>query len=360
MGAWTNAGKEEGGFLRLRLSTLPLVACLLLALALCVAPVRAQPTPPDTSYRVYTGAGAPASLDAVVAAMDTVEVVFLGEVHNDPTAHALHRALLARAHRRYGAADSAAGRSVALSLESFERDVQPVLDEYLAGLITEEHFLASSRPWRNYRAAYRPLVEYAKAHELAVLAANAPRRYVNRVARLGPSSLDSLPHAAEQWLPPLPPPPPSDAYRAKWKRHAHAAMTVDSSGASPHGASPDTTALDSARVHDDPHHGASADNMLRAQALWDATMAYAIATHLMDTPRALVLHVTGGFHVSEGTGTPEQLARYRPSARPLVVVMRPVDDVAAFDPDAHAALGDFVVLTDAARVRERPPTEPGK
>src|SRR3954467_8455063 len=68
-------------------------------------------------------------------------------------------------------------------MEMFERDVQIVLDEYLSDLITEQHFLASSRPWGNYKTDYRPLVELAKEKHLDVIAANAPRRYVNMVSR---------------------------------------------------------------------------------------------------------------------------------------------------------------------------------
>jgi len=286
--------------------------------------------------------------------MSTADVVFIGEVHNDPTAHRLQRDLLTEAHRQHGHPDSTAGRPVALSLEMFERDVQPVLDEYLAGLITEEHFRASSRPWSNYADAYRPLVEYAKANRLDVLAANAPRRYVNRVSRLGVASLDSLPPMARAWLPPLPPPPPSTAYRAKWNALMRSAMSQHGADTtqSPHGTPPDSSSNGTDAAARGAHHGAMMQNMLRAQALWDATMAHTIAHHLMNTPDALVLHVTGGFHVSEGTGTPEQLTRYRPSARPLIVSIRPVDDVTAFDPNEHAGLGDFVILTNAARVPE--------
>ena len=37
------------------------------------------------------------------------------------------------------------------------RDVQGVLDDYLAGRIDEAEFLSGSRPWQNYRTGYRPL-----------------------------------------------------------------------------------------------------------------------------------------------------------------------------------------------------------
>lgn len=93
--------------------------------------------------------------------------------------------------------------------------------------------------------------------------------------------------------------------------------------------------------------------MLQAQALWDATMAYTLAEHLTRRPSTLVLHVTGAFHVSRGTGTPEALRHYRPSARILVVLVRPTDDPSSFDRSEHAGLGDFVVLTLASRVSSR-------
>lgn len=338
----------------LRAFVTSLAALWLLAATAAMPSTWAQPAAPDTSYRIYAGDGALVSLDDVVAAMARAEVVFIGETHDDPTAHALQYELLRAAHRQYGAADTA-HRAVAVSLEMFARDVQPILDEYLAGLITEKHFLASSRPWSNYPSAYRPLIEYAKANGMPVLAANAPRRYVNRVTRLGPAALEALPPTARSWLPPLPLPGPSDAYRAKWMARMHAAMPhADSTNASPHGAPADTAAVDSAQAPG-LHHGTAATHLLQAQALWDATMAHTLARHLMNTPDALVLHVTGRFHVSEGTGTPEQLAHYRPSARPLIVTVRPADDVARFDPDAHTGLGDFVVLTDAARVPDQQP-----
>ena len=60
---------------------------------------------------------------------------------------------------------------VVLSLEQFERDAQPALDDYLAGRIDEAAFLAKARPWGNYREAYRPLIEFCKARGLPVVAA---------------------------------------------------------------------------------------------------------------------------------------------------------------------------------------------
>ena len=324
-------------------------------------------TPSDTpAFQVYTESGEPASLADVVAASDTVSVVFVGEVHSDPGAHALQDTLFAALTARHAAADSAApSRPLALSLEMLERDVQPVVDEYLSGRISERHFVTASRMWDRYRSAYRPLVQRAKERGFPILAANAPRRYVSRVASTGRESLDSLSAWARQWIAPLPYPGPSEAYRAKWTERMREAMPPGHGG-SPHGASSngpstDTTAsvpndTTQAQPHASPHgspHGAALrvrmqarmQSMLQAQALWDATMAYTIAEHLLRRPEALILHVTGSFHVSEGTGTPEALRHYRPDARMLTVVVEPTADPTQFDEVEHRGLGDFVVLT---------------
>jgi hypothetical protein len=116
----------------------------------------------------------------------------------------------------------------------------------------------------------------------------------------------------------------------------------------------DETDADTPDADARPHGGVmTMDTMLQAQALWDATMAYTLAEHLLRAPDALVLHLTGGFHMTRDTGTPDALRHYRPSLAQLTVATEPVADVTAFDADAHAGLGDFVILTDAARLPPR-------
>jgi uncharacterized iron-regulated protein len=173
---------------------------------------------PAPHYRAFDPKGSAVTLRTIVDALERADVLFVGETHDNPVAHLLEAELLRRADEAYGAA-SPRKRAVALSLEMFERDVQTVLDEYLAGLITERHFLLGSRPWRNYETDYKPLVEYARAHRLPVIAANAPARYVSRVSSQGPDSLKSLPQVAvKSWLPPLPFPAASEGYAAKFNR----------------------------------------------------------------------------------------------------------------------------------------------
>ena len=257
--------------------------------------------------RVYAASG-PATLDDVRAAVEAADVVFLGELHDDSTAHVVERLLLAHAVER--------GRSVLLGLEMFETDVQTVLDEYLAGSIRERDVLAAARPWANYEADYRPLVEYARAHGVPVVATNVPGRYASLVSRRGLAALDSLPEAARAWLPPPPIAPASGALAAKF------------------------TALMGGMAHGS---GPTVEGMLAAQNLRDATMAWRIAEALAAGPGALVVHVNGSFHSAGRLGVPEHLARLAPEARVVVVTM----DRAASDVAPEVDGDDFVVLTPA-------------
>ena len=339
----------------------------LLGLLLPAAPVAARQhpdtlhaSPPDTAgaFRIYTGRGRRVTLDGLVAAASGVDVVFLGESHNDRVGHRVQLAIFellagippraegdsagssTHAHgdspaippRAQGdpvgpAAEGAPANHVVVSLEMFERDVQYIVDEYLKGLISKDQFTRNTRPWAWYEQDYAPVVEAAKAAGLPVIAANAPRRYVNLVGRSGPEALAGLSDEARRFLPPLPYEGPSPKYRAELIEvmggHDNGGGTQDSTGR---------------------------ENGFFAQSLWDATMAHSIAQTLMDRPGSRIVHLVGSFHVKNGTGIPEQLERYRPGTRRLIVYVEPVDDVNNF-PDELSGAGDFVILTDKTTVR---------
>jgi uncharacterized iron-regulated protein len=272
----------------------------------------------EANYRVYDRQGNASSLEKIIESLKDVDVVFLGENHDDAAAHYLQNEIFRRAFEKHGQR-----RAVALSLEMFERDVQPVVDEYLNDLISENHFLLSSRPWGNYKTDYKPLVEFAKTNRLEVIAANAPRRYVNMVSRNGRESLSRLSREARRWLAPLPYGEASDAYAKKFS----ALMGQTSDSITPVKHSP----------------------MLNAQALWDATMAFSISEYLKRSKKKnpLVVHLNGAFHTENRLGTPEHLLKYSRKTRFLVVTMRYEENFTGFDASKHADLGDFVILTDA-------------
>lgn len=295
---------------------MPLLAAVLLSAMNVVSQ-----TDSNALYTVFDSSGNRISTEVLIDRLGAADVVFLGEFHDDSVGHAFQMEVFRRVFEKYGSE-----RRVALSLEMFERDVQYVLDEYLKGLISEDHFLASSRPWKNYKTDYRPLVEFAKENRLPVIAANAPRRYVNMVSRNGRDSLNLLSKSARRSLAPLPFGRSSAEYENKFR-----ALMTNMPAAS--------------------GRNANVDNILESQTLWDATMAYWISRYLKKNKNPLVVHLNGSFHTEGGLGTPEHLARYRRKARSLVVTIRYEKEFTAFDAKRHTGLGDFVVLTDSSQPR---------
>jgi uncharacterized iron-regulated protein len=270
------------------------------------------------TYRIYDAKGNSATLQQIIDAVGQNDVVFLGEYHDDAVAHSLQFEIFKTTFEKYGA-----NRPITLSMEMFERDVQIVLDEYLAGLISEKKFLDDSRPWGNYKTDYRPLVELAKEKKLKVVAANAPRRYVNMVSRNGRDSLNSLSKESKKFLPPLPYAQASEAYKNKFN----------------------------ALMGGSPESKMGLGNILDSQSLWDAGMAYNISQAMVKT--GLIVHLNGTFHTEKRLGTVEHLLKYKPKAKVLVISMQYEDDFKNFDKKKHENLGDFVILTDAKKSRSK-------
>ncbi len=287
---------------------------LLLLAGLLAGSATAQPA--DTLMarsQAFDAAGAALPLGTLLDKAVQADVVFVGEIHDDPTGHAVELAILEGLVARAGT------REVVLALEMFEADVQSPLNEYLGGVVSERDFLEAARPWQNYQADYRPLVEFAKARRMRVVASNAPVRYVRAVSR--GTALEGLFLVA---LPPLPVAPASPAMAAAFAR-----AMGDMSG----------------------HGGPAMGGMIGAQNLRDASMAYQTSQVLLGAARPLVVHVNGGFHTAGGRGIPEHLARYSPRAQAFLIQIEPVADVDA--PPAVEAGTDAVVQTPARLVPSR-------
>jgi len=310
--------------------------------------------PPGPTYVLYAADGSPArASDVARHALRAADVLLVGEAHGDPGAHRFEADVFAELRSRAPRADPA--RPLVLSLEMFEREVQPVVDEYLSGLTREVDLVRDGRAWPNYARDYRALVEGAREGGVPVLAANAPRRLVGLVSREGPGALARLPRASRGHLAPLPAPAPSAALAAKVQAELAGAAAQIAAARGGAAGQPGCPA----------GFTASAD-FLAAQGLWDATMAHSIAGALGRGPGgALVVHLCGRFHCEEGLGIPEHLARYAPRARVLTAVVRPAPGGRlALTQDEFRELrlgrfGDFVCLTEGHVVPPPPPPPAG-
>jgi uncharacterized iron-regulated protein len=114
--------------------------------------------------------------------LDKADVVFLGEVHNDPSHHQLQlqvlRALLERKVK------------LTIGLEMFQADSQQVLDDWIGGKTSEEDFkVVYSKNWSFDWQLYRDIFIFARDNRIPLVALNIPKPIATKVARQGFASL---------------------------------------------------------------------------------------------------------------------------------------------------------------------------
>lgn len=266
---------------------LPLLALPLLLTA-C-----ATPTQPNVSsqlqtlydYQLSSEGDAGLTLEQAIARLADADIILVGELHTHPAVHLLQARLLSGLY----AAGQQQGRPLALSMEQFSRADQGTLDAYLADKLGEAALIREGHAWPNYPSDYRPLVEFAKAHRMPVIAANAPKPLVSCVGQEGAEWLDKLPASRRSQLArqlTL----GDDPYRQKFM----ASM----------------------------HHGDADSNARRfaAQTSWDDTMAESMVDYLAKHPGQQIMHIAGNFHVEGGLGIASRIASRNPALKVALVV----------------------------------------
>jgi uncharacterized iron-regulated protein len=216
--------------------------------------------------------------------------------------------------------------NVVLALEMFERDVQPILNQYLAGAISEETFLKGSRPWPNYAADYRPLVEFARARGWPVVAGNVPRRLASAVSNKGLAAVTQLGDSTRAWAAAEFRCPKDDYFR-----RFGVAM-----GEHPMGSGPPPSAAEMA---------AMTERFYEAQCVKDETMAESIARARRDPSAPLVIHYNGDFHSDFGEGTAERTRRELPGSKIVIVSAIPFPWLDDIDAKPMRKQGDWLLFT---------------
>lgn len=280
----------------------------LVFIALFILPFFAQSQDLSQHYKIYdVRKQKTISLDDIVTDLASANVLFFGEEHNDSVGHYLEVTLFQKLANAYG-------NKLGLTLEMFHTDVQPVINEYLAGIITEKNFIKEARAWNNYKD-YKPMVEFAKSQGINVIGGNAAARYSNSVTKNGLEILTKIPAHSKQFLPPSPIDTLTGRYYEKF---------IGLLGG----------------------HGMGAMKVYQTQNFWDATMAWSIAKFAKTNKDAKIFQVNGRFHSDEKLGTYAQLKKYAPKLKALNIAAFPSDDFNDPNWEKHKDLGDYVILTD--------------
>lgn len=258
------------------------------------------------AYRLYDAEGKSRSYRQMLERAAEADVVLFGELHNNPICHWMELEITRDLFELRG-------QSLVLGAEMYEADDQVVMNEFLAGKISEKAFKDEAKQWPNFGTDYKPLVDFAKKNKVPFIATNIPRRYASMVFNRGIKSLDSLDARALAWICPLP--FPFDSNLSCYQEIAKATG------------------------------GHGGENLQRSQAIKDATMSHFILQNLK--PGQTFLHYNGAYHSKDFESMVWYLRRARPDLDIVTIHSEESDDPDTFDAELRQT-ADYVLMIPAS------------
>lgn len=234
------------------------------------------------SYQFFDKKSKAISPEKVLKELVSYDVVFIGEHHDNSINHWLEKKITEVLF------DQKKGH-VILGAEMFERDNQKALDSYLAGKIDPKVLKDSVRLWKNYETDYRPLVDFAKDHQLKFIATNVPRKYASQTSKSGIESLNQLPENEKNWIAKLP-----------------IEVTLETPGYK-----------EMKSLMGDHVDELKLMNFISAQAIKDATMAESILENLQ--AGKTFIHYNGDYHSKQYGGIYWYLKKKNPNLKIAVI-----------------------------------------
>ncbi|MEZ6036640.1 MAG: ChaN family lipoprotein [Planctomycetota bacterium] len=243
----------------------------------------------------------------VAKAVADADVVALGELHQTPDVHRTHLELVQALHERRP--------EMVIAMEMFERPDQDALDLYLNGLMDYDTFAARTEVWPRYETDYKPLVEWAARHGVAVLGANAPKSLVTKARKEGLAAVAGDKDVAREIEV-----PEGDEFDA---------FVKSMSG----------------------HPGVSLEDLRRyysAQCVWNATMAETVLDYRQKAAahgrQPLVVLVCGKQHSDHWRGAVGAMQRRQPDLKVRVVSVEEVADLGAGIYESSPDVADYVIV----------------
>lgn len=230
-------------------------------------------------------------------------VVHVGEIHPRYSDHLIQLAALQSLHQH--------SPKVAIGVEWFQQPFQPWLDAYILGRIDEAELLHHTQYYQRWRIDFRllrPILQYARQHQLRIIALNAPTELTRQVSSLGRQSL-SMEQLAT--LPKIHPPGSEQQER----------LTQFFKDKIP----PDREIAD----------------FIFAQRIWDETMAHNAVDFLQQNPEHKLLVFAGNFHLAHQAAIPSDMVHQIPQLKDQQVTI----SSGAFE-DYEPGAFDYFVFTD--------------
>lgn len=238
------------------------------------------------------------TLSGVIEAAAGKKIVYVGEYHDRHSHHNVQLQVIKTLYQK--------DPKLAIGMEMFQRPFQAVLDDYISGAIDEREFLRKSeyfKRWGFDYNLYKPILDFARAGKVRVVALNLKREITDKVSKEG---MDAL----------------TDEERAELPRE------TDFS---------DEEYRERLKQVFQQHRNSQEKNFdffLQAQVLWDETMSRSIDEFFKKNPDHRMVVIAGGGHVIFGAGIPKRT--FRRNGLEYAIIMN--------DAEVEPGIADYIVF----------------
>ncbi|MBL4668568.1 MAG: ChaN family lipoprotein [Flavobacteriales bacterium] len=230
------------------------------------------------AYVVFDDLGGKSNYEKILKKAEKADIILFGELHNNPISHWLELELTKDIFEQINP-------NIVLGAEMFEADDQLIINEYLGGHYSYNTFKKEAKLWPNNSTDYQPLLDFALGNQLTFIATNVPRRYANMVYKGGFKAFNHINDEAKKYIAPLP---------IKYDKNLPGYKKI---------------------VKMAGGHGG--DNLPKAQAVKDATMAHFILKNYREG--STFIHYNGSYHSNNFEGIMWYLKQANPDLKILTI-----------------------------------------
>ena len=212
------------------------------------------------------------TLAQTIQQINAARVVLVGETHTRFDHHLVQLEILKLLYQK--------SPKLAIGVEWFQQPYQKHLDAYVAGEMSEGemlHLTGYFERWRFDYRLYQPIMQYAREHNIPVIALNASRELSHALSHSG---FDDLSAELKKQLP--------QSYDWSDKAYEKRLCSVFD-------------------LH--PNYPGEFEDFLRGQITWDESMAESAAHYLEANPESDLLILAGSGHIAYGSGIPNRIKR---------------------------------------------------
>lgn len=256
------------------------------------------------AFEIYSEKGKKVNYKKLINRAKSVDVVLFGEYHDNPISHWLEFEI---------AKDLLSKHEIVIGAEMLEADDQELLDKFLKGDINLSTFDSIANLWSNFETDYLPIINLAIENNVPVIATNIPRKYARKVYREGGfSALDSISKEEKKYIAPLP--ILFDPELPQYKN------MLDMMG------------------------GREMTDIVKAQAIKDATMAYFIQKNRNEN--SIFFHINGAYHSDFKEGIYWYLKQLNSNINCLSISTVKQENINRYKKE-NKSRADFIIVVDS-------------